>query len=275
MGLSFNRKPSYRIEDLLAIMALLRGEGGCPWDREQDHRSVRSNLIEEAYEVAEAIDQDDPEMLKEELGDLLLQVVFHSRMSEEAGEFRFDDVADGICKKLILRHPHIFGDVDVHSTEEVLDNWEEIKKREKGQKTATDAVKSVPRVFPALMRSQKVQKRAAKTGFDYPDVKMALEDLCEELDELKQAVAAEDKPGCVEELGDLLFSVVNVARLIGVDAEESLGQSCDKFVDRFEAVESMALERGIDLGRESIGVLNGLWNEAKALRDQKNNSGGF
>ena len=156
MGLSFDQKQNYRIEDLLRIMELLRGEGGCPWDREQTHQSIRNNLIEEAYEVVEAIDMESPEMLKEELGDLLLQVAFHSRMSEEAGHFRFDDVADGICKKLILRHPHIFGEVSVRDPEEVLDNWEEIKKREKGQKTATDAVKSVPRVFPALMRSQKV-----------------------------------------------------------------------------------------------------------------------
>mgnify|MGYP005764868279 FL=1 len=275
MGLSFDQKQNYRIEDLLRIMELLRGEGGCPWDREQTHQSIRNNLIEEAYEVVEAIDMESPEMLKEELGDLLLQVAFHSRMSEEAGHFRFDDVADGICKKLILRHPHIFGEVSVRDTEEVLDNWEEIKKREKGQKTATDAVKSVPRVFPALMRSQKVQKRAAKTGFDYPGIEMALKDLCEEFDELRQAIAAGDKPGSEEELGDLLFSVVNVARLIGIDAEESLVRSCDKFISRFEAVEGMARKRGLDLKLESIEAKNALWDEAKALQHNKNKVEGF
>ena len=156
--MEFKAKEKYSVSDLISIMALLRGEGGCPWDREQDHLTIRKNLIEEAYEVVEAIDAGDPEMLCEELGDLLLQVVFHSRISEEEGDFSIEEVADGICRKLIHRHPHIFSDVVVKDSGEVLENWDAIKKQEKGQKTASDTLHSVPKVLPALMRSQKVQK---------------------------------------------------------------------------------------------------------------------
>lgn len=186
--MEFKAKEKYSVSDLISIMALLRGEGGCPWDREQDHLTIRKNLIEEAYEVVEAIDAGDPEMLCEELGDLLLQVVFHSRISEEEGDFSIEEVADGICRKLIHRHPHIFSDVVVKDSGEVLENWDAIKKQEKGQKTASDTLHSVPKVLPALMRSQKVQKRAAKTGFDYPDALSALADLESEVAELREAL---------------------------------------------------------------------------------------
>lgn len=186
--MEFKAKEKYSVSDLISIMALLRGEGGCPWDREQDHLTIRKNLIEEAYEVVEAIDAGDPEMLREELGDLLLQVVFHSRISEEEGDFSIEEVADGICRKLIHRHPHIFSDVVVKDSGEVLENWDAIKKQEKGQKTASDTLHSVPKVLPALMRSQKVQKRAAKTGFDYPDALSALADLESEVAELREAL---------------------------------------------------------------------------------------
>lgn len=261
--MNFSVKERYDIADLLRIMELLRGEGGCPWDREQDHKSIRSNVIEEAYEVVDAIDRENSAMLCEELGDLLLQVVFHSRMSEEAGEFSFYDVADGICKKLILRHPHIFGDVVVHNSEEVLNNWDAIKKVEKGQQSATDTLRAVPAAFPALMRSQKVQKRAGKTGFDYPDAQMALGDLESEVAELKEAIAAQDKSGCMEEAGDILFSAVNVCRKLGLDAEECLGQSCEKFIDRFERVEQLAAKQQVEMETASLDRLNQLWSEAK------------
>ena len=191
--MEFQAKEKYSVSDLISIMALLRGEGGCPWDREQDHLTIRKNLIEEAYEVVEAIDAGDPEMLREELGDLLLQVVFHSRISEEEGDFSIEEVADGICRKLIHRHPHIFSDVVVKDSGEVLENWDAIKKQEKGQKTASDTLHSVPKVLPALMRSQKVQKRAAKTGFDYPDALSALADLESEIAELREALVLEEQ----------------------------------------------------------------------------------
>ena len=167
----FVKKPKHTIDDLLYIIEILRGPDGCPWDREQNHRSIRNNFIEETYEAVEAIDKDDPELLKEELGDVLLQVVFHSRMEQEANVFDFSDVCDEVCKKLILRHPHVFSDFDAKTSDAVLDNWEKIKQKTKGQKLQADALLSVPKVFPALIRSQKVQKRAARAGFDYPDMR--------------------------------------------------------------------------------------------------------
>ncbi len=263
MSDSFALKDRYQMEDLLAIMTKLRSEEGCPWDREQTHESIRNNLIEETYEVVEAIDNKDPVSMEEELGDLLMQVVFHAKMEEEVGGFTFDDVVNGVCQKLIVRHPHIFGDVVVHNSDEVLDNWDEIKRQQKGQSTYTETLKSVPKVFPALMRSAKVQKRAAKSGFDYPDVQWAFQDLLSEVEELKEAIAQNNADGCFEELGDLLFSAVNVARFLHVDPEDSLNVSCNKFIDRFEAVERLAIERNVDMKHSSIDNLNCLWNEAK------------
>lgn len=264
--MDFKTKEKYRIEDLIRIMELLRGEGGCPWDREQTHQTIRQNLIEEAYEVIEAIDSDAPDLLCEELGDLLLQVIFHSRISEETGEFSIEDVADGICKKLVLRHPHIFSDAKAESSAQVLDIWDDVKKKEKKQKTVSDTLHSVPRVFPALMRSQKVQKRAAKSGFDYPDVQMAFGDLKKETEEFSVALSEKDAACCREELGDILFSCVNVARMLDIDAEECLTQSCDKFIRRFDAVEKIANDRGIDMKSASLDRLNKLWAEVKSAQ---------
>lgn len=267
--MAFKTKEKYQVSDLVQIMSLLRSENGCPWDREQTHKSIRKNLIEEAYEVIEAIDAEDAHMLCEELGDLLLQVVFHSRMSEEAGEFSIDDVADGICKKLVLRHPHIFGDVVVHSSSQVLDNWEEIKKQEKGQTTVSETLHSVPLVLPALMRSQKVQKRAAKSGFDYPDAIMALEDLESEIAELKAAMLQQDKAACREELGDVLFSAVNVSRMLEIDAEEGLTDSCDKFIRRFDELELLAKRENVDMKHAPLDRLNKLWRDVKIAQSNK------
>ncbi|WMJ84363.1 nucleoside triphosphate pyrophosphohydrolase [Oscillospiraceae bacterium LTW-04] len=261
--MAFELKENYQVSDLIRIMSLLRDKDGCPWDLEQTHESIRKNLIEEAYEVVEAIDANDSKMLCEELGDLLLQVVFHSRISEETGDFSIDNVADGICKKLILRHPHIFGDAVVNNSKQVLENWDEIKKREKGQTTVSDTLHSVPNVLPALMRSQKVQKRAAKSGFDYPDAAMALADLESEIVELKVAMAKQDDQSCYEELGDVLFSAVNVARMLDIDAEEGLTASCNKFIRRFDAVEQLAERENVDLKHAPLDRLNKLWRDVK------------
>jgi tetrapyrrole methylase family protein/MazG family protein len=263
MGVSYDYKEKYGIDDLLEIMRILRGEGGCPWDREQTHASMRKDMLEEAYEVCEAIDLEDRDLLKEELGDVLLQVVHHARIEEEQGSFNFDDVCDGICKKLIIRHPHVFGDVSVSSTGEVLQNWEQIKQETKGQTTKTQTLQSVPKTFPALMRAQKVQKRAAKTGFDYPDLYWAMGDLESELDELQCAIEDEDPQQCFEELGDVLFSAVNMARFLKVDAEESLNASTEKFISRFQRVEQLAKEQGISLEEISIQDMDKLWKQAK------------
>ena len=236
--MDFQQKPKYGFEDLLQIMKMLRAPGGCPWDREQTHKSIRQNFIEETYEVIEAIDTEDKELLKEELGDVLLQVVFHSEMESEVGSFDINDVCDGICKKLIVRHPHIFADVKADTTDEVLSNWDKIKMQTKSQKTQSDAMDSVSKSLPSLMRSEKLQKKAAKVGFDWPDVSGALQKVEEETQELKKAIEDGDKKGMEEELGDLLFSVVNVSRFLKVDSEEALYHACDKFTNRFRMVEN-------------------------------------
>ena len=245
MSVSYEKKEKYSIDDLLRIMEILRSEEGCPWDREQTHPSMRRDMIEEAYEVCEAIDLNDTDLLKEELGDVLLQVVHHARIEQEQGSFDFQDVCDGICRKLIQRHPHVFADVQVDGTEQVLNNWEQIKQQSKGQTTGAQTLLSVPKTFPALMRAQKVQKRAAKTGFEYPDLFWAMDDLESELDELQAAIDEEDPQQCFEELGDVLFSAVNIARFLKVDAEDSLNASTEKFINRFCKVEQLAQQLGI------------------------------
>ena len=264
MPVQFQKKEAYGIDDLLAIMSLLRGEGGCPWDREQDHHTIRRNFLEETYEVLEAIDNEDPKLLQEELGDVLLQVVFHAQLEKEAGRFDFSGVCDGICKKLILRHPHVFGATQVSGSGEVTQNWDKIKAASKGQTTAAETLQSVPRVLPALMRSEKVQSRAAKAGFAYPDLGWAMGALDSELAELKEAAASGSQERMGEELGDLLFAAVNVARMVGQDPEECLGHSCEKFIGRFAQVERLARERGIAMEAASVQALLALWQEAKA-----------
>ncbi len=261
----FVQKEHYQIEDLIAIMRLLRSETGCPWDREQTHASIKKSLIEETYEVIEAINCSDAEMLKEELGDVLLQVVFHAQMEAEQGTFCFDDVADGICKKLIIRHPHVFGDVTVADASEVLTNWDDIKKATKGQTTQTETMLSVPRELPALMRSTKVQQKAAKVGFDWPDVNGALQKLSEESAELQAAIQSTDSAAVSEEMGDVLFSAVNVARLLHMDAEEVLTAATDKFISRFRLVEQMAADQGIQMEEATLAELDSLWDKAKEM----------
>ena len=261
--MAFAHKEQYNISDLLQIMELLRSPNGCPWDRVQTHRTIRKNLIEETYEAVEAIDREEPDMLCEELGDVLLQVVFHAQMEREAGRFDFDKVCDTICKKLIVRHPHIFADGLADTPEEVLHNWDQIKQREKHQSTATETLRSVAATLPALMRAEKLQKRAAKTGFDYPDVTGALADLKSELVELEEAMQQNSQEAVLEELGDLLFSVVNVARFLKVDPEEALTRSSDKFTDRFEKVEQIAGQKGTQMNQADMKELDSFWQEAK------------
>lgn len=263
MNQDFQFREKYEMSDLLRIMELLRSEDGCPWDREQTHQSIRKNFIEETYEVVEAIDKEDPVLLEEELGDVLLQVVFHARMEEEAGRFSFAEVVDGICKKLIERHPHIFADVQVDGTGEVLKNWETIKQEKKGLKKQSEAMDTVPRVLPALMRSTKVQQKAAKAGFDWPDVTGALDKLEEEVRELREAVQEGNLRHCKEELGDVLFSAVNVSRFVKADAEEALTGACDKFVERYKLVEDEAQREGLRMEEMSLPELDQLWDRAK------------
>lgn len=257
----FQYKDAYGVKDLEEIVRLLRAPGGCPWDAEQTHASIRRNFLEEAYEAVEAIDEGSSEHLQEELGDVLLQVALHARMEQEEGRFDLDGVADGICKKLIYRHPHVFGDVSVSGTGEVLSNWEALKRVEKGQETNTDALEAVARSLPALWRAEKVQKKAKKAGFDWPDISGALDKLSEELEELKTAVA--EGTNVEEELGDLLFSAVNVSRFVKVDTEEALNGATDKFIGRFRKVEEEAARQGRALEGMSLAELDKLWEHAK------------
>lgn len=256
-------KKKFNIDDLLEIMRDLRKPGGCPWDREQDHHSIRNDFIEETYEAIDAIDRESTVDMCEELGDVLLQVVFHSQIEAEKNGFDFQDVCDGICKKLIERHPHVFGEISVKNSRDVLENWDMIKQKSKHQTTFTDTLKSVPMSFPALMRADKVQKRAKKAGFDWDNVKDASKKLDEELEEFKEALLENDGTQAEEEFGDLLFSMVNVSRFMGINSEKALHAATDKFINRFEKTEIIAQKKGIDMKKSSLETLDRLWEEAK------------
>ena len=257
----FTQKAQYTVEDLRRIVALLRAPGGCPWDGAQTHESIRRNFIEEAYEVAEAIDEQSPAHLKEELGDVLLQVVFHASLEEDAGRFDLDDVADGICKKLIFRHPHVFGTAAADTSEEVLVNWEALKRQEKGQQTTADAMDAVARSLPALWRADKLQSKAAKAGFEFADVSGALDKLDEETRELREAV--ERGTNFSEELGDVLFAAVKAGRFLNVGPGDALNATCEKFIARFRRVEEACAARGAEMSSLPLDELTRLWNEAK------------
>ena len=255
---NFQSMDRYGMEDLIRIMELLRSPEGCPWDREQTHQSIRRNMLEEAYEVAEAIDQEDPAHLKEELGDVLLQVVFHARMAQEEGLFTFDDVVDGICQKLVFRHPHVFGTVDAQDSDKALTTWEAQRRQEKGQKTAGDTLDAVARSLPALMRAEKLQDKARKAGFDWDSIGPALDKLSEEAQELKTALA--EHSNVEEELGDLLFALVSLARQLDIDPEKALHKASDKFIRRFGRLEELADKDLKDLTESEYLAL---WRQVK------------
>ena len=259
--MDFQIKDNYKFEDLRKIMELLRGEGGCPWDREQTHKSIRKDLIEETYEVIEAIDNDDGDLLCEELGDLMLQVVFHARISEEANEFNVDDVADGICKKLILRHPHVFGEVKVSNSGEVLDNWEKIKKEEKQRTTLSDNLRAIPPMLPALMRAEKIGKKAK--NFDFDSAESAYAKVLEECTEIRDAIDNGDKENLKEEIGDLLFSVANMARKLGVECEEALNFTNEKFIRRVSSMEALIEIDGKNMDEMNMKELDEYWDMVK------------
>jgi tetrapyrrole methylase family protein/MazG family protein len=250
-------------------MEKLLGSGGCPWDREQTHQTLRQYLIEESYEVIDAIDEQNMNKLCEELGDLLLQVVFHAALADGRGDFDINRVVAGITTKLIRRHPHVFGAIQVDSAAQVVRNWEAIKQTE-GTGLARDGagkprslLAGVPRYLPSLQRAQKVQGKAALAGFDWPDAGSASVKLAEEWDELQAARSAGDGEAVRQELGDLLFSVVNVARLLKVDAEEALRAAVDKFMGRFRGIEARVSDRGLKMSELSLEDLDAIWDEVK------------
>ncbi len=263
MAVDFSFKDKYNFDDLVEIIRILRAPGGCPWDAEQTHQSIRENFLEETYEVIEAIDTLNPELMQEELGDVLLQIVLHSDMAREEGWFNINDVANDICQKLIVRHPHVFGDVTVSSTGEVLKNWDDIKRQTKKQKTQSEAMAAIPATYPALMKAQKVQSKARKAGFDWDNIDGAFDKVSEETAELKEALKKGDSKAVEDELGDLLFSVVNVARFCDCNAETALEKATQKFMARYTVTERLATEAGINMKESSIEVLDALWEQAK------------
>ena len=267
--MEYPQKEQYDFNDLVEIVRILRAPGGCPWDMAQTHKSIRSNFIEETYEAIEAIDTDDKELLKEELGDVLLQVALHAEMERETGAFDMNDVCDGICKKLIIRHPHVFGDKNAENEKQALQNWDAVKMQTKQQKSQTEAMKSVSRALPSLMRSEKVQRKSAKVGFDWDSVDGALEKLYEEYSELKVAITHGSLENQSEELGDLLFSAVNISRFLGIDSEKALSDATDKYINRFSMVEQLANERGIDMKEATLSQLDSLWEEVKIKQKEK------
>ncbi len=252
-------------EALMRIMRRLRGRGGCPWDAEQTHESLRKNLIEEAYETLDAIDSGDVDAMCEELGDLLLQIAFHAVIEEERSGFTFRDVTTGIVNKLIYRHPHIFGDVKVNSSDDVLKNWELLKRKEKGQATVADAMGSVPRAFPALMRACKVQKKAADVGFDWDSAMPALGKVHEEVAEVEAAVASGVHADIEDEVGDLFFAAVNVARLLHADPELCLSAATDKFERRFALTEELIHKEHGGFDGMTLDEMDAYWDRAKAM----------
>ncbi len=258
---SFKERTRYGYYDLVAVMQRLRAPGGCPWDREQTHESLKGDLIEECYELNDAIDEQDDAHITEELGDVLMDVVFHATIADEQGRFNENDVADGIVKKMIYRHPHVFGSEKAESSADVLKRWDELKQKEKNQKTQKEVLCAVPKRFPALMRSSKVQKRAAKVGFDWNGADEAMPKVYEELDELKAAMRGEGD--LFEEAGDLLFAIVNVVRLLGLDAEQLLHDATDKFIKRFGRMEELAAADGRNLSELPLSEQDKYWEKAK------------
>lgn len=259
----YTQKEHYDIQDLREIVRLLRSPGGCPWDKEQNHTSIRNDFLEEAYEAVEAIDLLNMEMMREELGDVLLQVIFHCTLAEEEQAFDFDAVCDEICKKLIIRHPHVFGDVTANDTETVLNNWDAIKKETKHQETYADTLNAVAKSLPALSRAQKVGKRAKKAGMDFRTAEDAFSCIQSEHDELKEAILSGNQERIEEEFGDLLFSCVNTARHLTIDAEQALSKSTEKFIQRFTLTEQSVTESGRNMPDLPIEELDIYWNQAK------------
>lgn len=263
-------KEKYKFSDLLEIMNILRSENGCPWDKEQDHESLRRYLIEETYEVLESIDMEDKEGLCEELGDLLLQIVFHSQIAAENGHFNIEDVINKVCKKMIRRHAHVFGNDKANTALDVVEKWENIKKIEKKQSKCSESLKEIPLNLPALMRSYKVQEKASRVGFDWDDIENVFEKILEEINELKSVYKSENVEKITDETGDVLFSVVNLARFIGISPELALTGTTNKFIKRFEYIENESQKRGKALEDMSISEMDNLWNDAKkALEKEK------
>jgi len=262
-------KDRYEFSDLVDIMKILRSENGCPWDREQTHESLKKYLIEETYEVLEVIDLKDKDRLCEELGDLLLQIIFHAQIAAEDGKFDINDVITGICRKMIQRHTHVFGDAKAENADEVLVNWEAIKKKEKGQKSQTEVLRSVPANLPALMRSYKVQQKAAQVGFDWDNIDDVFAKVHEEIKELEDVYKSKNVERIMDEMGDVFFALVNLARFLKVQPELALTGTINKFIKRFEYIEQESEKMGKRLENMKLPEMDELWNKAKVHISEK------
>ncbi|MSS63931.1 nucleoside triphosphate pyrophosphohydrolase [Velocimicrobium porci] len=250
-------------DEFVKIIRILRSENGCPWDREQTHESLRQCMLEEAYEVVDAVDKKDIDNLREELGDVLLQVVMNGVIAEEKKEFTMEEMIQEVSEKMVHRHPHVFGTTEVKNSDEVLKNWEELKQKEKKETSVSDSIKRIPLALPANIRAAKVQKKAAKVGFDFDNYEEVLSKVYEELSELEDAKRTGDICKIEEEFGDLLFSVVNLSRFLQINAENSLTNATNKFINRFVGVESLARLENRQLSELSIDEMNDLWNRVK------------
>jgi tetrapyrrole methylase family protein/MazG family protein len=251
------------LTDLVELMAKLRGSEGCPWDRKQTTESLKPFLIEECYEVVEALDEGTPSKVKEELGDLLFQIVFHARLAEEQGDFTMQDVIASNIEKMIRRHPHVFGNARLSTDKEVLANWEDIKKKEKGYEERKSILEGVPRHLPSLLRAHSLQERAARVGFDWSRIDEALPKLDEEIAEFKESLKHEDAAGIEEELGDIFFMLVNISRFLGVNPEEALRKTISKFIRRFRYIEEHAANEGRSLNDMTLEDMERLWQNSK------------
>lgn len=256
----FEFKDHYNVYDLFDIVRKLRAPDGCPWDKVQTHESIRKDFIEEVYEAVEAIDEKDTEHLREELGDVLLQVVFHCVLEYEKNSFTLDDVADDVCQKMILRHPHVFGNVTADTPEEVLKNWDEIKMKSKSQSKASEAMESVSKALPSLMRSEKLLKKAERAGLKKPSAEEAVASVRNELDKLGNSIRNGSTEDESSRIGKLLFEIVGLSRTLDTDCEKSLYDACDDFTKQFRELEAYAAENGIDIQKSDSGELERLWN---------------
>lgn len=257
----------YSFEDFIRIIADLRGENGCPWDKEQTYKTMKSNVLEESYEVIDACETGGLK-LADELGDLLLQVVMLSQIAKEAGEFDITDVIDLISKKMIHRHPHVFGNVKADTAEEVLKNWDKIKREDKKDSSVTNSLMDITKTLPSVLKAHKVQSRASKVGFDWDNTDDVFGKVCEEIDELKAAYKSRNEEDIHEELGDLMFSVINLSRFLKVNPELALNDSTDKFVNRFRKIEQEAKKQGKNIDDMTFEEMDALWEKVKTLEKQ-------
>jgi len=258
------KEPDDAFHRLVELMATLRGPQGCPWDLKQTPASLKPFLVEECYEVIDALDDGSPEKIRDELGDLLFQIVFHAKIAEEAGQFTINDVIMAIHEKMIRRHPHVFGDGTASTADEVVSNWEEIKRKEKGHTDRTSILEGVPKELPSLLRAHRLQERAARVGFDWAHLNEAMPKLDEEIAEFKESLKTGDAGKIEEELGDVFFMLVNLSRFLGVNPDEALRKTISKFIHRFRHIEEHAINSGRSLNDMSLDEMERLWQEAKS-----------